>query len=426
MLHFLLISEDGSGAEVALKLAQEGNKVSFYIPKLTPNLKNLFKGFKNPSLITDFKSTQDTVDIALFTTVHNGELAERFKNNNIFVIGGGVIHDKLELNRAFGNKFVKFTEVNSPNTQEFETIEEGLKYLKANKDNGHAVKANGNSSTTLSLVSDNLDYISSVLRVNKKTFEEEGFIIQDKVEGIEISSEALFNGEKFVDGFYNHTIEKKRIGAGDVGVNGGCSGNIVWEGDKNSKLMKAIFGKLSNPLKELGYCGVIDMNCIVNEKTVYFLEFSTRLGWDAFQALAGMLNITLTELFWNTATKKNVPIVLKKGYNIAVRLTLPPYPIYNEEIASKLKGIYALNINKGADKHVWLSDVMKEDGKTVLAGIDGNIGCVTAGGSTIDMAAERVYRTISNIVNTPDINYRIDIADGVQEKIETLKKWGWI
>jgi len=152
-----------------------------------------------------------------------------------------------------------------------------------------------------------------------------------------------------------------------------------------------------------------------------------RFGYDAFQALAGMFTTTITEMFWHVVMKKPEPLMLKKGYNIAVRLTLPPYPLYAPDHAKKLRGIKVLNINTGADKHTWLSDIMlNNEGKPVLAGIDGNIGCVVAGGDSIPMAEERVYYTINNIVVTPDVYYRVDIADGVEEKIKTLRKWGWL
>jgi len=172
---------------------------------------------------------------------------------------------------------------------------------------------------------------------------------------------------------------------------------------------------------------MIDMNCIVNEDKAYFIEWSNRFGYDAFQALAGMFTSTITEMFWHVVMKKPEPLMLKKGYNIAVRLTLPPYPLYAPDHAKKLRGIKVLNINTGADKHTWLSDIMLNDeNKPVLAGIDGNVGCVVAGGDSIPMAEERVYHTINNIVVTPDVYYRVDIADGVEEKIKTLKKWGWL
>jgi len=63
MLNLLFISDDGSGVEVAIKCAKEGNKVGFYIPKPDDNLKYLLKGFKNPRLIS--KLTNELLETQL-------------------------------------------------------------------------------------------------------------------------------------------------------------------------------------------------------------------------------------------------------------------------------------------------------------------------------------------------------------------------
>jgi phosphoribosylamine--glycine ligase len=426
MLTYLFISEDGSGIEIAIRCAQEGIHSLFHITDKHPVYHNPLVNYKNPTLVP--KLTTDIIDkadVIVFTTVHNGNLAEALKENHI-VFGGGDFNDKLELDRAYGNKVAKLTKADIPGTVKFKNIEKGLAYIK--EKGSVAVKANGNISTTLSLVSNNYDYIESVMEANKKDFEGDGFIVQDKIAGIEISTEGWFNGKRFIPELFNHTIEKKRIGEGNIGVPSGCMGNVVWSASDNDKIVQGVLMPLEPLLQEANYCGVIDVNCMVNKDKAYFLEFSARFGFDAIQAFTGMLSRGIAGTIWDCCLgDENIKPVVKKGYNMAVRLTLPPYPMWSPEAARKLNGLQVLDINKGARKHVWLSDIAKnKKGKEVLAGIDGNIGCVTAGGNTVDMCRERVYNTISNVVITPDVYYRVDIADGIEDNIKQLKDWGWL
>ena len=93
----------------------------------------------------------------------------------------------------------------------------------------------------------------------------------------------------------------------------------------------------------------------------------------------------------------------------------------------KWQGVQVIDVPKEADKHVWLADVMKENGGTpVLAGVDGVIGCITAKGSDVHEARRRVYRTIRSICITDDVQYRTDIGDGVEDAKRKLTEWGWL
>jgi phosphoribosylamine-glycine ligase len=59
------------------------------------------------------------------------------------------------------------------------------------------------------------------------------FILQEVVNGTEVSVEGWFNGEDFY--FINGTLEEKKFMEGNKGPNTGCAGNLVWVFDQVNK-----------------------------------------------------------------------------------------------------------------------------------------------------------------------------------------------
>ena len=421
MASILILSKNGDGVPIALRLAQEGHICKVWIKE--PEAKNSLEGYKNPSKVSSPGKMLDQYDLVLSDMAGLGELCEELKERGKLVSGGGTFNDKLELDREYGLKVCKsLLKVKVPESGSFDTVEECLKYLEGQAD-AQVVKPLGNKPTYLTLVS-----TDSENRTLKSFFKERGkelvpCIIQHQVEGVEISTEGWFNGEKWVLPF-NHTFEKKRFMEGDNGPNTGCMGNIVWAVESD-KLVEQVLVPLAPLLAKVKYVGPLDVNCIVDEKESYFLEFTPRIGYDAIQALVELIKIPLFDFLYRVATKQLNKVGMHEGFGGAVRLSIHPYPSSNG--AEELKGLQFLQISQEAKRHVWLSDVMKnEEEVEVCAGVDGVLGCVSARGDTVRECRRRMYRTIQNIVLHSDVQFRRDIGNGVEENIAKLREWGWL
>ena len=96
------------------------------------------------------------------------------------------------------------------------------------------------------------------------------FLLQEVVEGEEISTEAYFDGDQFH--LHNHTLEEKKFMAGGYGPNTGCSGNLIWTTNGANRLFSAGLGKTRDFLRDHSYRGMVDLNTIVNEHHVYGLS----------------------------------------------------------------------------------------------------------------------------------------------------------
>ncbi len=88
---------------------------------------------------------------------------------------------------------------------------------------------------------------------------------------------------------------------GDKGPNTGCMGNVVFTTEGNRLTEQALM-PLSPLLKKVGYVGPIDVNCILTATDAYFLEFTTRFGYDAIQTFSELLKIPLFDFLFTAAT----------------------------------------------------------------------------------------------------------------------------
>jgi len=416
----LLVSIYGDGIPLAIRLAEEGSIVKVIIKD--KSAKPSLTGYKNPTRITT-PSMLEQYDLILFDMVGLGQQAELFKQKGKLVIGGGVFNDKLELDRNYGQRVVKhlLPEVKLPGGKLIKTQDQLLKELEVAQPK--VIKPLNNQSPTLTLVSkDNQNRTLKTLATRLKHLTP--CILQDKVNGIEISTEGWFNGERFVKPLFNHTIENKRFMEGDKGCQTGCMGNVVWASNPDKdKIIQKVLLPLTPLLKKVEYLGPLDVNCIITENDIYFLEFTSRFGYDAIQAFTELYKGKLFDMLWKLAIK-DTSFNVWSDYSIAVRLSMPPYP--QDEDCSILRGVQVLDIPQPARKHIMLSDVMLLNDTETLAGVDGVIGCATARGQLISELRKRVYRTIDNCIIHQDVQYRKDIGLDVERKIEQLKTWGWI
>lgn len=419
MSSVLLISAHGDGVPIALKLAQEGTVVKVYLK--AAQAKDSLKGYRNPVVIPSV-AMPEQYDLILFDMAGLGKTADALKSQGRLVLGGGALNDNLELNRDYGEKVAsKLTSLKVPRTERFETPAKLLDFLEKSS-KAVVVKPLGNAETVFTLVSS--DPTNRTLSGLVQSYGDKlcPCITQEKIDGVEVSTEGWFAQGKWQA--LNHTIEHKRFLEGDIGPQTGCMGNIVWACEEDELVKQALI-PLTQFLTKAEYCGPLDINCIVTEEDAYFLEFTPRFGYDAFQALTELYKGSTFEFLWKAACGSG-DITLSEDYAIAVRLSFPPYPSGSTKDFDNLKGVQVLDVNSGAETHTFLSDVQLRDELPVLAGIDGVIGCVTARGSSIQEARRRAYRTVGNIVIDQSVQYRRDIGLGTERKIETLKTWGWL
>ncbi len=436
---FTFISKDGDTWSLAQRIKEEGNRTFVYINN--PDKRAIGNGLVDKHseqrvLIEKDGAINEEVlqkvlyprpDCVVMDMVGEGfgALADRMRKEGLSVIGDCAWADRIELDRPYGNKVMKSVGINTPQTKVFTDYKSAIKYVEeSNKP--YVYKPSGNQCTTTTYVAKGADDLIGMLEYYSNIKEE--FELQEKVVGIEVSTEVWFNGKEVIN--VNHTMEEKSLLEGGRGPKAGCMGSVVWLGNTTSRLFKEGVGKLVPALQKINYRGPIDLNTIVTKDKLYGLEFTARFGYDALFVLLEMLKGRINDLLYGVASGVLNKMEFKAEWGIGVDLCVPPYPFPSDEPnlyeGVLIQGVVAENV-----KHLWFYDVHRVGERYLCAGCGGDVGAVTARGdkvgdwSPLRDAKRRVLRTISNLT-IPDVMYRRDIGDRVPNEYEQLKSWGWL
>lgn len=412
----LILSSDGDGIGIAQRLVEEGNKVYMFIKD---------KQFKHAGVgmfkrVDSWRPYLAESDLVICDMVGFGHLEQTFRRLGKVFLGCSAIADMIELDRAKGIELFKKSGINIPETYEFDSPDDAKMIADIWEDPGFVIKPSGNISTSKTSVCYNREsYLWNLDNLPSDT----KLIVQKIIEGVEVSTEGWFNGRDWIKPF-NHTFEEKRLFDGGIGPNTGCMGNIVMTTAVN-KLVEHTILKLTKFMQHISYRGPVDINCIVTEDSVYGLELTPRFGYDAIEALMEGINglERITDFLFEVAAGVKKTMNITRDFMIAVRLSVSPWP-HGEPDQSE-RGMPILGIIPENIKHIYLTDVYKEDDIYKYAAGDGVIAKVTARGRDISEATNRVYSTIRNL-SIPDVQYRTDIGKRAKADIEQLKSWGWL
>ena len=251
-----------------------------------------------------------------------------------------------------------------------------------------------------------------------------GFQLQRKVEGVEIAICGFFNGNEFIDQV-NFNFEHKKLFPGNIGPQTGEMGTSMFWGGQN-KLFKETFGKLEDWLANEGYVGSIDINCIVNENGIYPLEFTPRFGYPTIALQEESIESSTGAFFSDLAHGNEPDVDVHNGYQIAVRVVLPPFPFDDEKTYDENSRNAAVVFETDSRDGIHLEDAKKVDGQWRAAGDNGMPIVVTGKGDTMQAAREQAYDRIDDIV-MPNMYYRDDIGERwIDGDGDRLQAWGYL
>jgi phosphoribosylamine---glycine ligase len=399
-----MISGGGDGLGLALRLKQEGHDVGVFIRE-GPSKSNYDGLLSKPKKWDEFL---DPETIIMFDSSGGGRTAERLRARGHFVFAGSSFADQLELDRPLALDFMQQAGIKTPESRTFRSWERGKTYAKE-----HATrlvfKASGETSKHLgSYVSydsgdlvEMLDYFAEIAPGKPE------FILQEFIEGTEISTEGWFNGREFMTPF-NHTIERKQLMNDGLGPSGGCAGNLVWLAKETNHVIEEGLAKMASILRDHEYMGPIDLNTVVNNQGVWGLEFTPRFGYDALPAL---LELVQGEIGGTIAAiargEYPTTLPLENRFASGLRISIPPYP--SEHFHSD-EGIPIRGLTRDDRSHLYFFDV-KLDDKTRLVSTHayGAVVTVTGVGDSI-MDAMAGPMEIAKRAKIPQKQYRTDLT----------------
>lgn len=421
-MKILMISQTADGMGVAQRLVLEGHQVAIWIKNKEYSKSG--QGFvERPS---SWREKLRWAELVICDMVGMGKYENVLKSIGVPYMCCSDLLDRLELDRGFGMDTFQEVGITIPETWNFGSADEARAMLDGvDFGGGFAIKADGNiGCATSRVIKEPLQLDWAFGEYQKAT----GICVQRIVSGVEVSTEGWFNGSEFITPF-NHTFEEKRLLPGGLGPNTGCMGNVVI-GRESNRLTRATVERLAPFLVRAKWRGPIDVNCIVNESGAFALEATCRFGYDAIEAFLEGLSMSAGSFFSEVAGGRITEMALTKEPMIAVRLSVPPYPI--EDVPQTEWGEPILGINENNINHLFLCNVFIDPGDKLfkVAPADGVVLKATAvggrrGDDPLGEARRRVYRTLDNI-RLGSKQYRLDIGSRVKKDVEQLVSWGWI
>jgi phosphoribosylamine-glycine ligase len=433
---FLFRSSDGLCLPQALRVQAEGHKVKLSVDN--GDFQDAGNGLIEKVL--NFENTVQWADVVIYD-VQDGPLPKEADRVRLIkpTLGSSELGGKLEHDREFGIKVAKEAGIKVPDVEKFTGPRA---FLKANeyigtkpRDVDWVWKSNGKSAEgakTYVAKNEGRPEMERMLRHYETLYKKQNvnpdFILTTKVEGVEISTEAWFNGKIF--SLPNHTIERTKFFPSDLGEKTGCCGNVVWSVDMQSPLVVKLLLSLAPVLVDK-FVGPLDVNVIIEKESnePVFLEFSPRFGYDAIFALMELFPMgSFGEFLYTIASQLPWTKPISEQFAGDVRVHIPPYPAKgsregaDEAVGVPIFGVKPLQYNP----HIHLVEIMlNEKDEPVTSGPHGFVLSCTALGQSPQLAEKAAYKLIEHI-QIPNMRYRNDLDKIIQETYDNVEATGWL
>jgi phosphoribosylamine--glycine ligase len=433
-VNFLFVSLDAAlVTDLAWQVHREGHDVRYYVERERD--REIGDGFVPKT--DDWRADLDWADVVVFDDVWvgdevgTGELARDLRAEGHAVVGGTPTTDRLEDDREYAMEVLEAHGVETVEHHAFTDFAAGVRHVEQNPA-PYVVKPLGEVQNVKRLLyvgeeADGSDVVD-VLRAYEKAWGHrmKGFQLQRKVEGVEVAVCGFFDGSEFIDKV-NFNFEHKRLFPGNIGPSTGEMGTSMFWADQN-RLFHETLGRLEGWLAEEGYVGSIDLNCIVNEHGIHPLEFTPRFGYPTIAVQEESLESPTGQFLAALARGEAPDPDVHRGYQVGVRVVLPPFPFDDERTydESSRNAAVVFAEDDGDREGVHLEDVKNVDGQWRVAGDNGMPLVVTGTGDTMGAAREACYERVENVV-VPNRYYRDDIGERWMEGDgDRLQAWGYL
>lgn len=423
--NFLFVSYDALITDTAWQVLKEGHEVKYFIQD--EDSRAIGDGFVPK--VDDWEAELDWADIVVFDDVlGHGALAEKLRRSGKPAVGGTAYTDQLEDSRSFGQDELKRLGIPIIPFQEFTSFDEAIDFVQANPAR-YVIKPSGEAQNIKRLLfvgeeNDGRDVIH-VLRAYKNVYSERVrvFQMQRRVTGVEVAVGAFFNGNQFVQPI-NINFEHKKLFPGNLGPSTGEMGtSMYWS--KPNRIFNSTLRKMEGKLREEGFAGYIDLNCIVNGKGIYPLEFTPRFGYPTiFIQQEGMLT-PIGEFLYGLASGTMNEFRVQSGFQVGVRVVVPPFPFDDPKTFEVNSKDSVIIFRKPPTGGVHIEDVRLENGEWLVTGSSGVVLVAVGTGRSMKEAQTQAYNRVRNIM-IPNMYYRTDIGDRWFEDSDKLHTWGYL
>jgi phosphoribosylamine--glycine ligase len=421
---FLFVSKWALIQDLAWEVHKEGHEVRYHVMSKVD--RSIGDGFVEK--VERWEDHKDWADVIVFDDCEFGTIADRLRKEGKAIVGGSAYTDRLEMDRDFGQGEMKSVGMNTLPKWDFDAFDDAVEFIRQNPGR-YVIKPSGRAQNekVLSFVGkeeDGLDVMTMLKHYKNgwaskiKTFQ-----LQKYMSGGEVAVGVFFNGNDFITPVFVN-FEHKRMFNDEIGPQTGEMGTAGFWFPSSTVFQQTLL-RMKEKLVACRYTGYVDINCIVNSRGIYPLEFTCRFGYPTIN-----LQIEGTLSKWSdllSAMARGEPFNLrtKKGFQVCVVIAVPPFPFVDPDTFRKFSEDAAVIFKKPTPVGVHPCDVRLVDGDWRLAGNSGYALVVSGAGSTMDDARRETYNRVKNII-IPNMFYRTDIGERWSRDGDLLQTWGYL
>lgn len=433
-MKILLVDHDAVALAFAIRCVRAGHAVRWFIKPKPSNNRDVGDGFKGIEKIDNWVGSVKWADL-IWCSSNDDYLpkldAVRAAGAKFF--GPSEKSAALEIKRSDGMKFLEKHAIDVPQYQQFKSLADAEAHVRKTEKRFVFKTLGDNEDKSLSYVSKTpADMVARLQRWQKLNMNPKGpVMLQEFIPGIEFAVSGWMGTGGFLAPL-NENFEHKKLMSGNCGPNCGEAGTIM-KYVVSSALAEAVLLPLEDSLRKLGHLGDVDVNCIVDEKgKAWPLEFTCRPGWPAFNIMLAEHKGDPAQWMLDACNGKDT-LEVSPQVACGLVLTIPDYP-YSNKPKPEREDIPVYGVTKKNSAHIApqsikiarhpAMDGSKVVEKEIWSTADDYVGVVTGLGKTVKKACERAYSTLKEL-HVPDMSYRDDIGEGLEESLPRLHKLGF-
>jgi phosphoribosylamine--glycine ligase len=430
----LIVNMDsvGEGLALAVRAARAGHEVRIWYAK--DNHPTTGEGFKGVTRVANWLSSARWANLIVPTGNH--EFMAKFdflRAEGIRVFGPSAKSAKLEIDRGAGMALFKAAGIEIPKHEEFGSLEEAEAHVRKSGERYVFKTLGDEEDKSLSYVGKSAaDMVARLQRWQKLGMKPKGpVMLQEVIDGIELGVSRWMGTDGWV-GPPNENFEFKKLLSGNAGPNCGEAGTVMKYVAGSSRLFEEVLAPLEKPLRKLGHLGDIDVNCIIDGKRAWPLEFTTRLGWPAANIMWASHKGDPVQWMLDACEGKDTLEVSTK-HACGIVIAQPDYP-YSTLTKREVEGIPIYGVNRTNQVHL-SPQAVKIAPQPVMEGdkvsekptwtTTGDYLVVVSGlGKTVRQATTRAFDTVKEI-SVSNMIYRDDIGEKLEDEIPKLQVDGY-
>jgi phosphoribosylamine---glycine ligase len=409
MIRALILGGGGREHALAWKLSQSRWLEKLWVMPGNPGTAEF--GINLPGKVTDFSLVKEMIrkhDINMLIVGPEDPLvmgiSDFIKNDpelgNVDVIGPCAAGAMLEGSKAYAKVFMQKYGIPTAQYKSFKKgeMDEARTFLQTLAP-PFVLKADGLAAgkgvVILQRLEDAESEIEEILERGK--FGEAGstLVIEEFLEGIEVSVFVLSDGEDYL--ILPEAKDYKRIGEGNRGLNTGGMGTLSPVPFFSSSLKEKVENRIIKPtlqgLKSEGilYQGFIFFGLMISDGEPHVIEYNVRLGDPEAESVLPRIESDLGEMFLAVSKKelKKHEITIAQEHAVTVMMVSGGYP------GDYTKGYEIQGHDKVVGSLVFQAGTILTDGKILTAG--GRVLGITSLGLTLVEALDKTYKSIEKI-----------------------------